>query len=180
MPIRMVRSFQSSSKFSPWGERQQGGGSIRGTASFHLSFHQQLHQPSSADVVLLYLVLSQRVDQMSGLAGEITKTSEPHGLSEHRVKITEVTSPEPEPSENAYYVLCPVTARLKPVSLMWACIPWIVLPGAAPSRPGLNSLMISEGKGGKRNEPRRRQVFFFLPLCVMSSCLEKAELSSGI
>lgn len=47
----------------------------------------------------------------------------------------------------SYNVLCPVTARLKPVSLMWASIPWIVFPGEAPSRLGLNNLMMSKIQG---------------------------------
>lgn len=83
MPIRMVRSFQSSSKFRPWGERQQGGG---GDSVFpsELSLAAAF-TPSSTEAVLLYLVLSQRVNQMSGLTGEITETSEQQCLSKHRV-----------------------------------------------------------------------------------------------
>lgn len=58
-----------------------------------------------------------------------------------------------------YNVLCPVTARLKPVSLMWACMPWTVLPEAAPITLGLNSLMMSGmAAGGGRKKKNNQDV----------------------
>lgn len=43
-----------------------------------------------------------------------------------------------------YQVLCPVTARFKPVSLSGAGVPCTVLLRAGPTRSGLKSLRISE------------------------------------
>lgn len=54
----------------------------------------------------------------------------------------------------SYKVLCPVTARLNPVSLRGAEVPWTVLAGAAPSTLGLKSLTISRAhaKEGSHRE----------------------------
>lgn len=67
--------------------------------------------PPSTDVVILYLVLSQRVNQMSGLAGEITETSEQQGLSKHRVQTTHVTCSKPKPPESPPDCLLSVVSR---------------------------------------------------------------------
>lgn len=64
--------------------------------------------------VLPYLITSQRVYQMSGLAGEVATIRSLEQSVHKKVENSQSQSPEGA----AHKVLCPVTARLNPVSLM--------------------------------------------------------------
>lgn len=80
--------------------------------------------------MLLHLISCHGVDQVPGLSGEVaekvrraTSFQASFRVHEFAAKPAQRDISQLKHVFRLYNVLCPVTARLKPVSLMWACMP---------------------------------------------------------